>query len=130
MADIRPMRAPAALSKPGRTLWKSVAHQLADDGLVLDARDRELLEQACREADVLAEIEDALVGAPKTVKGAQGQIVAHPLIGEARRSRTTMMTLLGKLDLADPTSAAGGGSGSRTTPWQARAAAQARHRAG
>lgn len=103
-----------------------VVAQVAGDGLQLDAREVALLTAACREADVLARIEDELADAPVTTVGAQGQTVAHPLIGEARRSRQTVAALLRQIGLEDP-AVASPGSGSRTTPWQARAAAQARH---
>lgn len=127
MTDSRPLRTPSSLRKAGRALWRSIASQLNDDGLLPDARERELLEQACHEADILDAITTALDGEPMTVRGAQGQMVAHPLIGEARRSRTTIAALLGKLELSDPTTTSGTGSGSRTTPWQARSAAMTRH---
>lgn len=65
-----------------------------------------------------------------TVKGAQGQLVAHPLLGEARRSRAQIASLLKAIGLDDPDAGAGTGRGGRTSSWQAREAANARHRAG
>lgn len=80
---------------------------------------------------MLAAIESELATADKlTVKGAQSQLVAHPLLGEARRSRAQIAALLKGLGLDDPGVAPSRGRGSRTTSWQARSAAQARHRAG
>lgn len=85
------------------------------------------MESACREQDMLAQIELALVDAPLTVKGAQSQLVAHPLIGEARRSRAQIASLLKAISLEDPSLAAGSGRGSRTTSTAARSAALTRH---
>jgi hypothetical protein len=63
------------------------------------------------------------------VRGAQGNLVAHPLIGEARRSRAAIQSLLKTIGLEDP-AAEGKGRGSRTTSTQARTAAMRRHRGG
>lgn len=129
MTNTNPVRPPRGLDAAGRDLWRSIARQIHDDGLELDARETALLTEACREADVLARIEEALKGAPVVVDGAKGQPAANPLIGEARRSRQTIQTLLRGITLEDPLAdAAGRGSGSRTTSWQARAAATSRHR--
>jgi P27 family predicted phage terminase small subunit len=111
----KPARAPKNLDPEGRALWRSIASQVAGDGLQLDQRELKLLESACREQDMLARIELALETAPLTVKGAQSQLVAHPLIGEARRSRAQIASLLKAIGLDDPSVAAGGGRGSRTT---------------
>jgi hypothetical protein len=54
--------------------------------------------------------------------------VAHPLIGEARRSRTTIHSLLKQIGLEDPGAAAPVGRGGRTTSTSARHAAMTRHR--
>jgi len=108
-------------------LCGGIAGQVAQDGLVLDAREAHLLAMASREADQLAVIEAALDGASVMVRGSQGQEVAHPLIGEARRSRTTIAALLGKIEMEDPLAAAEPGKGSRTTGAMARGAANSRH---
>lgn len=123
-------RAPKALDSAGRALWRAIVGQVSGDGLVLDARELSALAAACAEADMLATLEEALADQPRTVKGAQGQLVAHPLIGEARRSRQTVASLLKSIGLEDPILAdAKSGRGSRTTSWQARDAANARHQA-
>ena len=120
-------RRPRNLASEGRALWRQIASQVAEDGLELDQRELKLLESACREQDMLARIEAALADAPLTVKGAQNQLVAHPLISEARRSRAQIAALLRAIGLEDPTLARGSGRGSRTSSTQARAAAAARH---
>jgi len=107
-------------------LWRELASQVAEDGLQMDKRELELLRAACREADMLAQIEDGLVDQPMVVRGAQGQLVAHPLLSEARRSRAQIASLLGKIGLEDPMVGAVG-RGGRTTSTSARRAALSRH---
>lgn len=121
----KPLRPPKGLDKAGAALWRAIAAQMHADGGELDARERQLLEDACRERDVLVGIEEEMVGQPRTSLGAQRQLVAHPLIGEARRSRQTIASLLKQINL-DPQSEHVEKRGSATTSWQARAAAQAR----
>lgn len=123
MTGLTPVRAPKDLGREGKRLWRVIARQVAEDEAALDARETEWLRLACREADDLAGIEDALVGQPRTVRGAQGQLVAHPLIGEVRRSRNAIAAWLSKLDLVDPDAALSSGRGSRTTSTSARHAA-------
>ncbi len=127
--SVKSARVPAELGSEGRRLWREIAGQVARDGLELDARELQLLRSACCEADMLAKVTAALAGEPMTVRGAQGQLVAHPLLGEARRSRTTIASLLKQRQLVDPLVAAKTGSGSRTTSWQAREAAKGLHHA-
>ena len=103
----KPTRPTGGLEAPGRALWRSLAMQVHDDGATFDARELALLTAACREADMLDSIERALDGQPRTVKGAQGQLVAHPLLGEARRSRQTIHSLLKGIGLDDPRPKAG-----------------------
>jgi len=93
---------PRDLGGNGRKLWRKLAQQVADDGLILDERELFLLHAACRETDMLARIEAALEGADMTVRGAQGNWVAHPLLGEARRSRAQVASLLKQIGLTDP----------------------------
>ena len=129
MADLKPLSAPQGLGPAGKRLWRSIAAQVAADGAVLDAREVAWLGLAAAEADELDAIEQALAGQARMVLGAQGQAAAHPLIGEARRSRAAIAAWLRLLDLADP-AAVGVGRGGRTTSTSARAAANARHYAG
>lgn len=108
-------------------MWREIAHQVAADGLEMDRRELEVLRTACAEADMLAQIVGALEGEAMTVRGAQGQLVAHPLLSEARRSRTAIHGLLKQIGLEDPATSSVG-RGGRTTSTQARAAAASRHR--
>jgi hypothetical protein len=75
------LRAPSGLGKGGRRLWRAIAnpgtYELRPDEV-------RVLEDACREVDLIDRLEDALAGEPLTVAGSQGQIVVHPLIVEVR----------------------------------------------
>ena len=87
---------PTGLASGGRALWREVAktHPLRADH-------RRILTDCCFEVDLIDALQDALKGAPKTVRGSQGQEVIHPLISELRMHRATLNTLLRALQLAD-----------------------------
>jgi hypothetical protein len=125
---------PTSLRGAGRTLWRDIAKQWAEDGLIPDARERRLLADACREADIAAaldaEINTALSTGQMVVKGSQGQPVSHPLLSQARASRTAVRVTLGKLGMEDPAAEEEVGRGGRTTSTQARDAAFKRHQRG
>ena len=87
---------PAGLAAGGRKLWREVAA-----GHVLRADERRILEDACREADLVDDLHASLKDAPKTVRGSMGQQVIHPLISELRQHRMALNTLLRGLSLAD-----------------------------
>ena len=116
---------PAGLGPEGARLWREVTSEMAEDGLVPSAQERRWLTDACREADLCADLMAALVDQPRTVRGSQGQPVVHPLISELRQHRTVLGALLARVSTADPQAVTG--SGSRTTSSQARAAALTRH---
>ena len=89
-------KAPSGLAPGGRALWRAVVapHELRPDHL-------RILTDCCFEVDLIDALRDALKGAPKTVRGSQGQEVIHPLISELRMHRATLNTLLRALQLAD-----------------------------
>jgi hypothetical protein len=119
----KPSPAPAGLGSAGRALWRSIARQVADDGLELDAREHRWLADACAEADLVGVLASALTDAPLMVRGSQGQDVINPLIPELRQHREALGRLLKRLELADPNALEGSGRGSQTTSTTARAAA-------
>ena len=92
------MRAPAGLDKAGRALWKSV-HDVFD--FTEEPGKVHILAQACRVADIVAELDEAAAEAPLTVKGSMGQQVISPFIAEARAQRSLLAQLLGRLGLPD-----------------------------
>lgn len=112
-------RMPAKLAPAGKALWQSIipAYELRPDEL-------RILNDACREADIVQRLEDELSDAPLMVKGSQGQLVASPLVSELRQHRSVLATLLKSLKLPD--SSVGAQQKSAHVSDQARAAARAR----
>ncbi|OIN80879.1 hypothetical protein [Mycobacterium malmoense] len=106
---------PANLAKAGRELWNAVIgkYEFRPDEL-------RILEDACREADLIDDMEKAQRGADRIVKGSMGQPVINPLISELRQHRATLATLLRGLKLPDE------GAGTGADGSQQRQAAQAR----
>lgn len=114
--------APPHLDRAGKKLWREIAKDY-------DLRPDEyrILEDACREADLVEVLADAQREQPVMITGSMGQLVLNPLISEVRQHRSTLSTLLGKLKLPDDPDAAGQdipAGDDRAT--QARAAANAR----
>jgi hypothetical protein len=61
----------------------------------------QILTQACRVADVIAELDEAADAAPLTVMGSTRQQVISPLIAEARAQPALLAQLLAGLALPD-----------------------------
>ena len=61
----------------------------------------QVLTQACRVADIIAELDKHAAEAPLTVKGTQGQPVIQPTLSQARFQRALLAQLLGRLGLPD-----------------------------
>ncbi|RKT82108.1 hypothetical protein [Saccharopolyspora antimicrobica] len=89
-------RAPKNLGSAGQRLWKGICsdYELRPDELAV-------LESACREADLIQRLEDALKDVPLIVKGSMGQEVASPLVTEIRQHRSTQASLLKQLKIPD-----------------------------
>ena len=87
---------PRGLAKSGRRMWREISS-------VYDLRTDEarILEDACRQADLVDELEAARADSPYMVKGSQGQDVINPLISELRQHRGTLKSLLSSLNLPD-----------------------------
>jgi len=94
--EYKPPRPPKGLGPAGRKLWKSICrdYELRPDELTV-------LESACREADLIQRLEEALKDAPLVVKGSMGQEVASPLVTEIRLHRSTQASLLKQLKIPD-----------------------------
>jgi hypothetical protein len=93
------MRTPAGLGKPGRKLGREIT---AEFDIKNDPDRRELLFQACKTADQIAELDEAAAEAPLTVKGSMGQPVISPFIAEARVQRGLLAQLLARMNFAEP----------------------------
>ncbi|MER6402992.1 hypothetical protein ABT269_05550 [Streptomyces viridosporus] len=84
------------LGARGYELWRAVLedHELRTDEL-------RVLEDACREADLIERLEEGMRGAPLVVNGSQGQPVANPIVQELRQHRALVSRLLAALKLSD-----------------------------
>ncbi|MFI1376885.1 hypothetical protein ACH4UY_33390 [Streptomyces longwoodensis] len=87
---------PVELGRRGAELWQAVLteHELRTDEL-------RVLEDACREVDLIERMHAELQTAPLVVKGSMGQDVANPLVQELRQHRALVARLLGALKLSD-----------------------------
>lgn len=108
-------KAPAGLKSKGRRLWQEVT-----DGYQLRSDELDVLEDVCREADLIDKIETELASADLMTTGSMGQMVVNPLIAEARQHRATKMSLWKRLALPDPS------TGEAAAMNQQREAAQSR----
>ena len=67
----------------------------------LRADELRVLEDACREIDLVERLEKEFADEPTMVKGSMGQLVASPILQELRQHRALVAQLLGKLKLPD-----------------------------
>lgn len=117
----RPPAPPAGLGAKARAVWTRITkdYELRPD-------ERRLLEDACREVDLIERIEKALSKGDLLVQGSMGQQVTNPLVAEVRQHRTTLARLFNQLHLPD--------DGDELSPGAASAAARdlanRRHRRG
>ena len=110
-------KTPAGFAASGAALWSQITSKYD-----LRADELRVLEDGCREADLIDGLSAALAEGDLMVKGSMGQQVVNPLVGEIRQHRNTLATLLGKLKLPDDESSDSAGRVSA----QARSAANAR----
>lgn len=88
--------APAKLGTEAKRIWDEVttSYRLRPDEL-------RVLEDACREVDLIERLETAVRSGELMVRGSQGQPVANPLVQEIRQHRQVVKSLLGSLKLPD-----------------------------
>jgi P27 family predicted phage terminase small subunit len=98
-------RSPAGFGAAGRALWRKI-HAELPEGWALDEREAAILALACRQADDLAHLEQAVREDGAMVTGSTGQPVVHPAIREARAARQAIGRLLARLDLGNREAAA------------------------
>ena len=110
-------KSPEGLDASGSALWARITAKYA-----LRVDELRILEDACREADLIDVLSVALTESSPITKGSQGQPVVNPLVPEIRQHRSTLSTLLGKLKLPDDETSDSAGRVSA----QARSAANAR----
>lgn len=113
------VREPSGLGDAGKELWHSIVPQFS-----LRPDELRTLADACAEADIIDDLENARRVSDLTTTGSMGQEVISPFISELRAHRTVLSGLLKSLKLPDsPTGAA---QKRAKTSEQARAAARAR----
>lgn len=112
-------KTPAALAAAGTALWDSVVPQYE-----LRPDEYRILEDACREADLIAQLQEAQAQHDLLTTGSMGQEVISPFISELRQHRTVLSNLLKALKLPD--SPAGAQRKNEYTSTQAAKAARAR----
>ncbi|WP_231737618.1 hypothetical protein [Mycobacterium sp. IS-1742] len=86
------------MQKPGKALWRRITSEF---DLKPDPDKAELLFQACKVADQIAELDEAAAEAPLTVRGSMGQPVISPYIAEARVQRGLLAQLLARMNFAE-----------------------------
>ena len=104
MSEQRLPRPPTGLARAGRRLWKSVVEDADSQGIDLDSLELSHLEDACRLADRLEQMESELAASSTgfMVRGYQGQPVAHPLLGEIRQTRALRALTLARIRVTPP----------------------------
>lgn len=108
--------APDGLGDKALVVWTEIA-----EGYDLRIDELRVLEDACREIDLIERLEEDLKTADLIVVGSMGQPVASPLVQELRQHRGVLARLLGWLKLPDEEAPAKGNASA-----SARQAAMAR----
>ena len=98
---------PADLGAEGRKIWRSIARDVAEQGLALDARELVWLRSAGKIADRIALSEAEIDGADLIVPGYNGQPTANPLLGEIRLHSHLLAQALARLRVDAVESASG-----------------------
>lgn len=88
-------RMTSGLGPDGQKLWRAI---VAEFDLSLEPHKVQILSQACRVADQIAELDEAAAEAPLTVRGSMGQPVISPFISEARVQRALLAQLLARMN--------------------------------
>ncbi len=114
--------APKGVGLEARRLWRDVLKDFQ-----LGPAELRILEDACREMDLIGRMEDDLEGADLVVRGSQRQPAPNPLVQEVRLHRAVLRQLLGALRLPDDDLESWDGL---TASERARRAASARWRKG
>ncbi|WP_433597912.1 hypothetical protein ACQPXH_19165 [Nocardia sp. CA-135953] len=91
-----PIPAPDGLGSSGMALWFGVANEFE-----LRSDELRVLEDGCREADLIDALAARLANEDLLITGSQGQTVINPLVAELRMHRNVLASLLQKLKLGD-----------------------------
>lgn len=109
-----------SLGTRGRAFWDAL-HK--DDDW--DAHDEEVILEACRTADTIDELSEAIGRDGVMIKGSQGQLVLNGAVAERRQQQQSLARLITMLNLDQ---AEMGAALQRTATTNAKKAAQARWR--
>jgi hypothetical protein len=90
-------KSPADLGTEGKKIWRSIARDVAEQGLALDARELVWLRSAGKIADRIALLEAEIDGADMIVPGYNGQPTANPLLAEIRLHSQLLAQTLARL---------------------------------
>lgn len=87
---------PKNLGEQGTALWDSIVptYDLRPDEI-------RILADACREADLIERLHEALAVSDLITKGSMGQEVTSPHVSELRQHRVVLKTLLAQLKIPD-----------------------------
>lgn len=116
-----PRKSPAGLGAKARSVWTGTVKEFE-----LRADELRLLEDACREIDLIERLDKELARGDLLVQGSMGQQVTNPLVGEIRQHRLALARLFNQLHLPDDDTADSPGRASAA----ARDLANRRHRRG
>lgn len=88
--------APVGLSKRANRRWNDIVtrYELRPDEL-------RVLEDACREMDIIDALNETVASEGLLATGSMGQVVVHPAVQEVRQHRTVLASLLRLLGLPD-----------------------------
>ena len=114
--------APKGLGNAGRALWRRLLEDL-HPAAEFDARELVLLTTACRQQDMITQLETAVRRDGVMVEGSKGQQVVNKAVPELRACRLALRSLLGELGFPEDDELAPETSATR----RARKAAHARH---
>lgn len=84
---------PRGLRAPGKRLWRAVTSDF-----LLDPPELELLGEACRTVDLIADLRSEWAESGVIISSSQGPRV-HPAVVEARQQRLALQKLLSALGL-------------------------------
>ena len=87
---------PKGLGPQGKALWLDVVGRYE-----LRVDEWRLLEDACRERDIIEALTGVLGQDGYTTSGSMGQTVVHPAVQEVRQHRAIFVTLARRLGLPD-----------------------------
>lgn len=96
MAVRRP-KTPDGLGPEGTKLWREIVSTF---DVTEEPHKRRILLDACKTADLIERLDEAMQGQPLTASGSMGQLVIHPLISQSQSSRTQLAQLLSRLNFA------------------------------